>query len=58
MQVVKKSFQKGTRRLELALWLPAWERFAMAAAMVKMMSFSAAMAHKHHVVEVLLVLLV
>ena len=37
---------KGGKALDLATWLMAWERFALAAAMVKMIDFSDAMRYK------------
>ena len=38
-------------RLELAAWSMAWDRYAVAAAVVKQMAFSASMEHKSRVFE-------
>ena len=52
VEVVSNS-QKGTggKRLDLALWMIAWDRCALAMAMLEMVSFSAAMQHKQVVLE-------
>jgi len=42
----------GGRRLEMAAWLVAWDRFTLAAVAVDMMSFADAQRHKNNVVEV------
>ena len=42
--VVKDS--RGTRKLSLAMWMAAWDRYALAAAMVKMLDFAIAMRYK------------
>ena len=43
---------KAARRLDLATWQMAWDRFALAAAMVKMIPFRAAMQYKQVVLEI------
>ena len=37
---------KGGRALDLSMWLMSWDRYALAAAMVKMIDFSDAMRYK------------
>lgn len=49
---LQNSKGKSSRRLELAFWTAAWDRYSLAAAMVGMLSFNAAMAHKCNVIEV------
>ena len=41
-----------TYRLELMAWSMAWDTYAMAAAILRQMSFAAAMTHKGMVQEV------
>ncbi len=42
-----------SRRLEVAAWMAAWDRFALAATVIGFMSFDVAMMHKANVIEVL-----
>ena len=43
---------KSTKRLDLVLWQVAWDRFALAAAMLNMLPYKAAMQHKQVVLEI------
>ena len=43
---------KPTKRLDLVMWQMAWDRFALAAAMLEMAPYSAAMQHKQVVLEI------
>ena len=54
VEVVPNAGPKGkqAKRLDLALWQMAWDRFALAAAMLEMVPYSAAMRHKQVVLEI------
>ena len=43
---------RPVKRMDLVLWQMAWDRFALAAAMLKMVPFSASMQHKGVVLEI------
>ena len=43
---------KPAKHLDLVLWQMAWDRFALAAAMLEMMPYRAAMQHKQVVLEI------
>ena len=43
---------RSARRLDLVLWQVAWDRFALAAAMLNMLPYRAAMQHKQVVLEI------
>ncbi len=44
--------KKDTRRLEFSSWQLAWERYSLAAAILKQLTFITAMKHKAVVTEV------
>ena len=54
VEVVPNAGTKGrpAKRMDLVLWQMAWDRFAIAAAMLEMVPFSAAMQHKQVVLEI------
>ena len=54
VEVVPNAGTKGkpAKRSDLALWQMAWDRFALAVAMLEMVPYSAAMRHKQVVLEI------
>lgn len=51
VEVVPNAKGKQDRRLDLAQWQIAWDRCALAMAMLEMIPYSAAMQHKQVVLE-------